>query len=73
MIKIHSGVALFDYAFAENGLTAYKLGKQLESQSFIQWIGEENYQRLANFILKYIADLKIPKKRLVLDCIASVG
>ena len=25
----------FDYSFSENGLTAYRLGKQLASQSFI--------------------------------------
>ncbi|KAI0731293.1 eukaryotic phosphomannomutase [Earliella scabrosa] len=53
----------FDYAFAENGLTAYKLGKQLPSQSFIKFIGEERYKKLANFILHYIADLDIPIKR----------
>jgi len=53
----------FDYMFAENGLTAYKLGKALPSQSFIQFIGEERYKVLANFILHYIADLDIPIKR----------
>jgi len=53
----------FDYAFAENGLTAYKMGKQLESQSFIQFIGEDKYKPLVNFILHYIADMDIPIKR----------
>ncbi|OBZ73504.1 Phosphomannomutase [Grifola frondosa] len=53
----------FDYTFAENGLTAYKLGKPLPSQSFIQFLGEERYKRLVNFILHYIADLDIPIKR----------
>ncbi|OCH93709.1 eukaryotic phosphomannomutase [Obba rivulosa] len=53
----------FDYTFAENGLTAYKLGKALPSQSFIQFIGEERYKVLVNFILHYIADLDIPIKR----------
>ncbi|KAI7903458.1 eukaryotic phosphomannomutase [Cokeromyces recurvatus] len=53
----------FDYCFAENGLTAYRLGKQLASQSFIQWIGEEEYTKLVNFILRYLADMEIPKKR----------
>ncbi|CAG8443515.1 4117_t:CDS:2 [Diversispora eburnea] len=53
----------FDYAFSENGLTAYKLGNQLASQSFIGWIGEEKYKTLVNFILGYIAKLDIPKKR----------
>jgi len=53
----------FDYMFAENGLTAYKLGKILPSQSFIKFIGEEKYKKLANFILHYIADMDIPIKR----------
>lgn len=53
----------FDYAFAENGLTAYKLGKQLPSQSFIKHVGEDKYKPLVNFILRYIADLDIPIKR----------
>jgi len=61
----HNVVDDFDYAFAENGLTAYKLGKEFASQTFIKSLGEENYKRLANFILHYIADLDIPIKRLV--------
>ncbi|KAI0767209.1 eukaryotic phosphomannomutase [Fomes fomentarius] len=56
-------ISEFDYTFAENGLTAYKLGKQLPSQSFIKFIGEERYKHLANFILHYLADLDIPIKR----------
>ena len=55
----------FDYCFAENGLTAYKLGKQLPSQSFIKYVGEERYKKLVNFILHYIADLDVPVKRSV--------
>jgi len=51
------------FAFAENGLTAYKLGKELASQSFIQYLGEEKYKPLVNFILHYVADLDIPIKR----------
>ncbi|KAI8990837.1 eukaryotic phosphomannomutase [Mycotypha africana] len=53
----------FDYCFAENGLTAYRKGKELASQSFIQWIGEEEYTKLVNFCLRYIADMEIPQKR----------
>ncbi|KZP01633.1 eukaryotic phosphomannomutase [Calocera viscosa TUFC12733] len=53
----------FDYGFAENGLTAYKLGKPLSSHSFIKQVGEERYKKLANFILHYLADLDIPIKR----------
>ncbi|KAJ3000008.1 Phosphomannomutase [Globomyces sp. JEL0801] len=43
-------VDLFDYSFPENGLTAFKLGNQLDSA-------------LVNFILRYIAELDIPIKR----------
>ncbi|KAJ2963144.1 hypothetical protein NQZ79_g1892 [Umbelopsis isabellina] len=53
----------FDYCFSENGLTAYRLGKPLASQSFIKWIGDEEYNKLVNYILRYIADMDIPKKR----------
>lgn len=53
----------FDYIFAENGLTAFKNAQPLPSQSFIKYIGEERYKKLANFILHYIADLDIPIKR----------
>lgn len=54
---------LFDFCFAENGLTAYRMGQPLASHSFIKWIGEDNYKRLVKFILHYIADLDIPVKR----------
>ncbi|KUI62255.1 Phosphomannomutase [Cytospora mali] len=54
---------LFDFCFAENGLTAYKNGAQLPSNNFIRWIGEDQYKELVNFCLHYIADLDIPIKR----------
>ncbi|KAI8342356.1 eukaryotic phosphomannomutase [Chlamydoabsidia padenii] len=54
---------MFDYCFPENGLSAYRLGQQLDSQSFIGWIGEEDYTKLVDFCLHYIADMKLPKKR----------
>lgn len=54
---------LFDFCFAENGLTAYRMGQRLASQSFIRWLGEDKYKKLVNFLLRYIADLDIPVKR----------
>ena len=56
-------IDMFDYCFAENGLTAYRMGKALPSQTFINWLGETKYKPLANFVLHYIADLDIPIKR----------
>jgi phosphomannomutase len=37
---------LFDFCFAENGLTAYRLGEPLTGSSFIEWLGEEKYKQL---------------------------
>lgn len=53
----------FDYCFSENGLTAYKLGQELASQSFIGWIGEDKYNNLVKFILRYLADIELPVRR----------
>ena len=55
--------SLFDFCFPENGLVAYRMGKEIAKHSFIQWLGEEKYKRLANWCLHYIADLDIPIKR----------
>ena len=54
---------LFDFCFSENGLTAFKLGVPLESNSFIKWLGEDKYKELVNFILRYLSELDIPIKR----------
>jgi phosphomannomutase len=54
---------LFDFCFSENGLTAFRLGKQLASNNFIQWLGEDKYQLLVNFVLKFIANTNLPRKR----------
>ncbi|KIJ55414.1 hypothetical protein M422DRAFT_73326 [Sphaerobolus stellatus SS14] len=53
----------FDYAFPENGLSAYKAGELISTQSFIKFLGEEKYKKLVNFILHYLADMDIPIKR----------
>lgn len=55
--------SLFDFCFAENGLTAFRMGEPLASASFIEWLGEDKYQCLVDFCLRYIADLKLPRKR----------
>jgi len=54
---------LFDFCFPENGLTAFKNGQPLPSNSFIHWIGEDQYKELVRFVLHYVADLDIPFKR----------
>jgi phosphomannomutase len=54
---------MFDFCFAENGLTAYRLGVPLASQSFIGWLGEDKYKKLVKFILRYISELDLPVMR----------
>jgi phosphomannomutase len=41
--------SLFDFCFAENGLTAFRMGEELPSQSFISWLGQEKYNKLVNW------------------------
>lgn len=55
--------SLFDFCFSENGLVAWRLGKPLQSNSFIKWLGEDKYQALADFCLRYISNVKLPRKR----------
>ena len=42
-------ITLFDFCFSENGLTAYRLGEELASTSFIGWIGEDKYKGLVKW------------------------
>ena len=58
-----SVTSLFDFCFAENGLTAIRMGVPLASASFIEWIGEDKYKALVNWVLLYLAKLDIPIKR----------
>ena len=73
-IELMVVIDMFDYCFAENGLTAYRQGTKLAAEvdnlqslrlkkTFIDHLGEEKYQKLVNFCLHYIADLEIPVKR----------
>lgn len=55
--------SLFDFCFSENGLTAYRLGQLLAGNSFIQWLGEDKYKLLVNWILRYISEIECPVKR----------
>jgi phosphomannomutase len=53
----------WDYLFSENGLVAFKHGKDLAQASFREFLGEQKLKKFINFVLKYIADLDIPVKR----------
>lgn len=53
----------YDYAFSENGLTAYKGGELIGQQSFSEKIGEDQMQRLLNWTLAYLSKITLPVKR----------
>ncbi|KAJ1458681.1 eukaryotic phosphomannomutase [Pelagophyceae sp. CCMP2097] len=53
----------YDFSFSENGLVAYKAGVLIGRESFAAKIGEDNMQRLLNWVLRYLADVQLPIKR----------
>jgi phosphomannomutase len=55
--------SLFDFGFSENGLTAFRKGQLIGQESIIDFLGEERYQNLINWILRYFSDLQLPVKR----------
>ncbi|KAB1270639.1 Phosphomannomutase 1 [Camelus dromedarius] len=61
----------FDYVFAENGTVQYKHGRLLSKQTIQNHLGEELLQDLINFCLRYMALLRLPKKRARLEILRS--
>jgi len=55
--------SLFDFSFAENGLTAFKMDVPLPATTFIERVGEIEYKAFVSWVLKYIANLDIPIMR----------
>lgn len=59
---------LFKWKFTENGLKSYEKisdneDKLIHSKNFIDQMGETEYQRLINVILKKLSEINLPKKR----------
>jgi len=52
----------FPYNFSQNGLVAYKNGKELEIQTISKFLGEDNIKRIVNWVMKYLSDVDIPVK-----------
>ncbi|KAK0162086.1 hypothetical protein PV327_008451 [Microctonus hyperodae] len=53
----------YKYVFAENGLIAYKDGKQLSTETIQSFIGEDVLQDFIDYCLRYISEIKLPFKR----------
>jgi len=62
--QLGKGIAkVFPFNFSQNGLVAYKNGELLEVQTISKFLGEDNVKRIANWVMKYLADVDIPVKR----------
>eukprot|EP01029_Cantina_marsupialis_P028812 TRINITY_DN778031_c0_g1_i1.p1 TRINITY_DN778031_c0_g1~~TRINITY_DN778031_c0_g1_i1.p1 ORF type:complete len:246 (+),score=56.47 TRINITY_DN778031_c0_g1_i1:41-778(+) len=53
----------YDYNFAENGLVAYKEGKELAIQSLTGFLGNDKLNKFINFTLGYLCKIELPIKR----------
>lgn len=53
----------YSFVFAENGLTGFRGHEPLPVETIASKIGEEKVQELINFCLKYMSEIKLPKKR----------
>jgi phosphomannomutase len=53
----------YDFLFSENGLKSFKAGEHFHTNSILENLGEEKVQNFVNFVLVYVATLKIPVKR----------
>lgn len=56
-------LAKFDYVFPENGLVAYKNGKQFDKKSIIDHMGEASIQTFINYCLRHLSTITLPFKR----------
>jgi phosphomannomutase len=54
---------LFDYCFAENGLVAYKGEELIYEGDLVKEFKESDLVEFIDYNLKYISELKLPKKR----------
>lgn len=53
----------FHYVFSENGLIAFKHGKEQARQNIQTFMGEDVLQKFINFVLHYLSTITLPVKR----------
>ncbi|VDM03124.1 unnamed protein product [Schistocephalus solidus] len=51
------------HVFSENGLVAFREGELISRMDITVELGEELLQKLINFILRYLSEIKLPLKR----------
>ena len=61
--QLGSGIVnIFPYNFSQNGLVAYKNGELLEIQTISKYLGEDNVEKIVNWVLDYLSKVDIPVK-----------
>ncbi|UKK00591.2 phosphomannomutase [Theileria orientalis] len=53
----------FEFSFCENGTQVYQRGNLVHSECMLNYLDDAYLNELFNYVLRYIADLDIPKKR----------
>lgn len=53
----------FDFVFAENGLVAFKYGKELARENIQKFMGDNVLQEFINYTLYYLSTINLPVKR----------
>ncbi|XP_040582943.2 phosphomannomutase 2-like [Lepeophtheirus salmonis] len=61
--QLKETINVFDYGFAENGITYYKDNKLVKQGSMIEKLGEVLYQNIVNYSMIYMGNLELPRKR----------
>jgi phosphomannomutase len=56
-------LTIFRFLFCENGTVVYDNCKLIHQVKFSEYVGEDNFKKLINFILVYLSQLDIPIKR----------
>ena len=61
--QLGKSIIYFTYVFSENGLVSYKENELFHVKKINEYLGEERQKEFINYLLRYLAELKIPKKR----------
>lgn len=64
--RIHNQIkdlSIFKFIFCENGTVSYDKGEIIHHVKFPEYVGEEKFKNLINFLLMYMSKLDIPVKR----------
>lgn len=61
--QLGDAIKLFKWVFTENGLVSFKDSEKFHSRRITDYLGEDRQTEFINFLLRYLSQLDIPKKR----------